>query len=355
MTLCPELAKEYNIITIANINSLQLSTYDRQPGTRVQVSCLSNTFKVLGPTSLTCLRNGTWDKQVPKCVSRKEYIASQMKPKTTVSPVKPKEGAAQGASSASSIDSSLAVFSGNLVPYIITVCVLAIMFLSLVFILTYLVRMRKIVNRKINEIEEKDRRPAHVRAVDSLRSLQSGSATIYDYFRHTDSPTLSASTSSQSTTHRSKYETQWDRPGASPLYNDDQQNRQRASSLYDEDQTNRQRANSMYDEGQQNRRENASLGRDYVYSNIDSRFKRQKEGHGSQGAYLNSGFQGREGYSNGPQGVYGHYDPRVKRALSHEILKTAYSNSYGERFRRENDRDTRSLHHANEDDRWFQL
>lgn len=71
-----------------------------------------------------------------------------------------------GASSASSIDSSLAVFSGNLVPYIITVCVLAIMFLSLVFILTYLVRMRKIVNRKINEIEEKDRRPAHVRAVD---------------------------------------------------------------------------------------------------------------------------------------------------------------------------------------------
>lgn len=96
MTLCPELAKEYNIITIANINSLQLSTYDRQSGTRVQVSCLSNTFKVLGPTSLTCLRNGTWDKQVPKCVSRKEYIASQMKPKTTVSPVKPKEGAAQG-------------------------------------------------------------------------------------------------------------------------------------------------------------------------------------------------------------------------------------------------------------------
>lgn len=111
----------------------------------------------------------------------------------------------------------------------------------------------------------------------------------------------------------------------------------------------------MYDEGQQNRREHASLGRDYVYSNIGSRFKRQKEEHSSQGAYFNSGFQGRDEYSNGPQGVYGHYDPKVKRARSHEILKTAYSNSYGERFRRENDRDTRSLHHANEDDRWFQL
>lgn len=110
----------------------------------------------------------------------------------------------------------------------------------------------------------------------------------------------------------------------------------------------------MYDEGQQNRREHASLGRDYVYSNIDSRLKRQKE-NSSQGAYFNSGFQGRDVYSNGPQGVYGHYDPKVKRARSHEILKTAYSNSYGERFRRENDRDTRSLHHANEDNRWFQL
>lgn len=111
----------------------------------------------------------------------------------------------------------------------------------------------------------------------------------------------------------------------------------------------------MYDEGQQNRREHESFGRNYVYSNIDSRFKGQKEECSSQGAYCNDGFQGRERYSNRPEGVYTHYDPRVKRARSHEILKTAYSNSYGERFRRENDRDTRSLHHANEDDRWFQL
>lgn len=189
----------------------------------------------------------------------------------------------------------------------------------------------------------------------SLRSLQSGSATIYDYFRHTDSPTLSASNSSHSTTHRSKYENQWERPGASALYNDDQQNRQGASSLYDEDQRNRQKASSMYDEGQQNLREHESLGRGYVYSNIESRFKRQKEENNSHGACFNSGFQGREGYSNRPEGVYTHYDPRVKRARSHEILKTAYSNSYGEKSRREKDRDTRSLHHANEDDRWYQL
>lgn len=37
-----------------------------------------------------------WDKPFPKCVSRKENIASQMKPNTTVSPIKPIEGAAQG-------------------------------------------------------------------------------------------------------------------------------------------------------------------------------------------------------------------------------------------------------------------
>lgn len=63
-------------------------------------------------------------------------------------------------------DSSLATLSGTITPYVITVCVLAIMFLSLVFILTYLVRMRRIINKKVDEIEEKDRRPAHVRAVD---------------------------------------------------------------------------------------------------------------------------------------------------------------------------------------------
>lgn len=55
-----------------------------------------------------------------------------------------------------SIDFLLVVFFGNFVFYIIIVCVLVIMFFSLVFILIYLVCMCKIVNRKINEIEEKD-------------------------------------------------------------------------------------------------------------------------------------------------------------------------------------------------------
>ena len=73
---------------------------------------------------------------------------------------------AEASSSTSASVTSLALFSGSVTPYIITVCVLAIMFLSLVFMLIYLMRMRKILNRKMDEIEEKERRPAFVRAVD---------------------------------------------------------------------------------------------------------------------------------------------------------------------------------------------
>ena len=72
----------------------------------------------------------------------------------------------EASSSTSASMTSLSLFSGSVIPYIITVCVLAIMFLSLVFMLIYLMRMRKILNRKMDEIEEKERRPAFVRAVD---------------------------------------------------------------------------------------------------------------------------------------------------------------------------------------------
>jgi hypothetical protein len=88
MKLCPVLAKEYNIITIANMNSLQLSTYSRLPGTRVKISCLSNTFKVMGPTWLTCLRNGSWDKPIPKCLNRKEFQTELSRSSSTVNPNK---------------------------------------------------------------------------------------------------------------------------------------------------------------------------------------------------------------------------------------------------------------------------
>ena len=90
MAKCPVLAKEYNIITIANMDSLQLSSYDRQPGTTVRVSCLSNTFKVSGASSLTCLTNGSWDKPIPRCINRREF--SQAQPNTSAMPTPVRKG-----------------------------------------------------------------------------------------------------------------------------------------------------------------------------------------------------------------------------------------------------------------------
>ena len=77
--LCPELAKpQPDIITIDNIKSLVLSTYERTPGTSVTITCLSNTsHKLVGESVLTCLQNGTWSADVPTC----EYV----KP-TTIAP-----------------------------------------------------------------------------------------------------------------------------------------------------------------------------------------------------------------------------------------------------------------------------
>ncbi|XP_062615102.1 uncharacterized protein LOC134276827 isoform X2 [Saccostrea cucullata] len=282
MKLCPVLAKEYNIITIANMDSLQLSTYSRRPGTKVKVTCLSNTLKVLGPTWLTCQNNGTWDKPIPRCVSKEEFEAEQLK---TSSVIIPTEKPIKGASSSSESDSSFGIFAGSITPYIITVCVLAIMFLSLVFILTYLVRMRKLINRKIEEIEEKDRRPAHVRIFDSLPSRQSGSTTVYDYFRQTNSPTPSASASSHSS--------------------------ERFKRTHDQDRN------------------------DVPYFNtFDQRFKRER-------------------YQDRLEGAHSQYDPRVRRARSHEYLQTAFANNYDERLRRERDRDSRSLQYTVAEDRWF--
>ncbi|XP_061190888.1 uncharacterized protein LOC133199007 isoform X1 [Saccostrea echinata] len=266
MKLCPVLAKEYNIITIANMDSLQLSTYSRRPGTKVKVTCLSNTLKVLGPTWLTCQNNGTWDKPIPRCVSKEEYEAEQSKISTASNPT---EKPIKGASPISESDSSFGIFAGSITPYIITVCVLAIMFLSLVFILTYLVRMRKLIKRKIEEIEEKDRRPAHVRIFDSLPSRQSGSTTVYDYFRQTNSPTPSASASSHSS-ERFKRTNEQDRNDA-PYFNSLDQRLK-----HERYQDRLEGAHSLFDPRVKRTRSHEFLQTAYV-NNYDQRLKRERD------------------------------------------------------------------------------
>ncbi|XP_067653635.1 uncharacterized protein [Haliotis asinina] len=69
--LCPELAKPPPpiIITANNVDDVRVSTYQRDPGTRVTVTCfVASSYTLIGDNVLTCLSNGSWDKPVPRCV-----------------------------------------------------------------------------------------------------------------------------------------------------------------------------------------------------------------------------------------------------------------------------------------------
>nr|KAG5688226.1 hypothetical protein BaRGS_003125 [Batillaria attramentaria] len=67
--LCPEIATPPGpVITIENVDSLNLSSYDRDPGTVVRVSCLTTPeYRLVGVSSLTCLDDGTWNSEIPAC------------------------------------------------------------------------------------------------------------------------------------------------------------------------------------------------------------------------------------------------------------------------------------------------
>ncbi|XP_046585347.1 uncharacterized protein LOC124292320 [Haliotis rubra] len=69
--LCPELAKPPPpiIITANNIDDVLVSTYQRDPGTRVTVTCfVAPSYTLIGDNVITCLSNGSWDKPLPRCV-----------------------------------------------------------------------------------------------------------------------------------------------------------------------------------------------------------------------------------------------------------------------------------------------
>ncbi|XP_005109432.2 uncharacterized protein LOC101857443 [Aplysia californica] len=70
--LCPTLAQEqYGIVTDDNLNALKLSSYDRTPGTMVNVSCyVSSLYELQGVSQLTCMDSGNWEPTVPICVRK---------------------------------------------------------------------------------------------------------------------------------------------------------------------------------------------------------------------------------------------------------------------------------------------
>lgn len=73
--LCPKLADESIIITEDNINSLSLSSYERTPGTHVNITCLSNaTHRLIGSSTITCLETGQWDAPIPICELIKQNV-----------------------------------------------------------------------------------------------------------------------------------------------------------------------------------------------------------------------------------------------------------------------------------------
>lgn len=157
---------------------------------------------------------------------------------------------------------------------------------------------------------------------DSLRSLQSGSTTVYDYFRQTNSPTLSASSSSHSSN-----------PKHNQRYFKGGQGATRVPSV----------------DHRVSRELDANMD---IYSNIEPKFKRQSDNDQSYFNSFDERFKQERDFER-QEGVYAHVDPRVKRARSHEMLKTAHLNNFDQRFRRSGDADTRSLQYTTDDNRWL--
>ena len=87
MTLCPPIAKNYQLITSKNMNSILPSTYRRTPGTKAYLSCLvPSTFQLIGHCILTCQGNGMWDHPIPKCVDKESPLAQKAGCEETRSP-----------------------------------------------------------------------------------------------------------------------------------------------------------------------------------------------------------------------------------------------------------------------------
>ena len=69
--LCPPIAEEQIIVSVANIDSLLLSTYERKVDTIVTIECISPTsHRLNGSSVLKCLETGQWSDVFPSCVPK---------------------------------------------------------------------------------------------------------------------------------------------------------------------------------------------------------------------------------------------------------------------------------------------
>lgn len=85
MSLCPRISRPVTIVTSYNMGTMHLSSYGRNPGTTVTVSCVSpETHTLSGRRTLTCLRTGKWDSDIPKCTP-KDIIVDEEVPKPSPS------------------------------------------------------------------------------------------------------------------------------------------------------------------------------------------------------------------------------------------------------------------------------
>ena len=71
LVLCPPIAEEQIIVSVANIDSLLLSTYERKVDTIVTIECISPTsHRLNGSSVLKCLETGQWSDVFPSCVPK---------------------------------------------------------------------------------------------------------------------------------------------------------------------------------------------------------------------------------------------------------------------------------------------
>ncbi|XP_060075152.1 uncharacterized protein LOC132554846 [Ylistrum balloti] len=190
IVMCPELAKRHRFITRSNRDSLKLTSYRRNPGTSVVISCIApETHRLNGDAFVTCLHNGRWNKPIPRCIHGNDWGTEGRSSANDLTIAGPKS---QNAVSFGSISQADAL------PYVITVSVLALMFIALIAAIVYLAYLRRRLETSIKEAEA---RPARVRTVGSMTSLPTTSSTAYDFSMNVDGAAYVSSSGTSSPTY----------------------------------------------------------------------------------------------------------------------------------------------------------
>ncbi|XP_033725955.1 uncharacterized protein LOC117315709 [Pecten maximus] len=190
IVMCPELAKRQLFITRNNKDSLKLTSYRRHPGTSVVISCIApETHRLKGDPFLKCLHSGRWNKPIPRCIHANDWdrASKSEDDKFLIAGHSPQKSVSAGG-----------ISQTEALPYVITVSVLALMFIALIAAIVYLAYLRRRLETSIKEAEA---RPAHVRAVESLMSLPTTSSTAYDFSMNVDGAAYATSSGTSSPTY----------------------------------------------------------------------------------------------------------------------------------------------------------